>query len=62
MSVCALAEISNDEFWPSYDAAFLSGGDRRYAQQSEAQRRENFESFFSCQVPMDGSFASLVGR
>ena len=59
MSVRSLAEISNDELWPSYDAAFSNGGDRRYAQQSEAQRRENFETFFSRQVPMDGE-ASLV--
>jgi ribosomal protein S18 acetylase RimI-like enzyme len=59
MSVCPLAEISNDELWPSYDAAFLNGGDRRYAQQSEEQRRENFETFFSRQVPMDAE-ASLV--
>ena len=59
MRVCTLAEISNDELWPSYDAAFLHGGDRRYAQQSEAQRRENFETFFSRQVPMDAD-ASLV--
>ena len=59
ISVCTLAEFSNDELWPSYDSAFSSGGDRRYAQQSEAQRRENFESFFSRQVPMD-SEASLV--
>ena len=59
MSFRTLAEISNDELWPSYDAAFSNGGDRRYAQQSEAQRRENFESFFSRQVPMD-SEASLV--
>ena len=59
MSFCPLAEISNDELWPSYDATFSIGGDRRYAQQSEAQRRENFESFFSRQVPMDAE-ASLV--
>ncbi len=59
MQVRTLAEISNDELWPSYDAAFLEGGDRRYAQQSEVQRRENFESFFSRQVPMDAE-ASLV--
>jgi ribosomal protein S18 acetylase RimI-like enzyme len=59
MRVSTLAEISNDELWPSYDAAFLNGGDRRYAQQSEAQRRENFETFFSRQVPMDAE-ASLV--
>jgi ribosomal protein S18 acetylase RimI-like enzyme len=59
MSVRTLSEVSNDELWPSYDAAFLNGGDRRYAQQSEAQRRENFESFFSRKVPMDEE-ASLV--
>jgi len=59
MSVRTLDEISNDELWPSYDAAFLDGGDRRYAQQSEAQRRENFESFFSREVRMDAD-ASLV--
>ena len=58
-SVRTLDEISNDELWPSYDAAFLDGGDRRYAQQSEAQRRENFETFFSRQVPMDAQ-ASIV--
>jgi ribosomal protein S18 acetylase RimI-like enzyme len=59
MSVRSLAEISNDELWPSYDLAFSNGGDRRYAQQSEAQRRESFETFFSRQVPMDAE-ASLV--
>ena len=59
MSIRTLGEISNDALWPSYDAAFLDGGDRRYAQQSEAQRRENFETFFSRQVPMDAE-ASIV--
>ena len=54
-----LAEISNDALWSSYDAAFSNGGDRRYAQQSEEQRCENFESFFSRQVPFDTK-ASLV--
>ena len=59
MKVSTLAEVTNDELWPSYDNVFSHGGDRRYAQQSEAQRRENFESFFSRQVPMDAQ-ASLV--
>jgi hypothetical protein len=59
MSIRTLAEFTNDELWLSYNAAFLNGGDRRYAQQSETQRRENFETFFSRQVPMDAE-ASLV--
>jgi ribosomal protein S18 acetylase RimI-like enzyme len=59
LTLHSLAEISNDALWSSYDAAFSNGGDRRYAQQSEEQRRENFETFFSRQVPYDEK-ASLV--
>jgi len=59
MTIRSLAEVSNDELWPSYDKAFSSGGDRRYESQSEAQRRENFETFFSRQVPFDED-ASIV--
>jgi ribosomal protein S18 acetylase RimI-like enzyme len=55
----SLAEITNDELWPAYDRAFSSGGDRRYATQSDEQRRENFESFFSRKVPIDED-ASIV--
>jgi ribosomal protein S18 acetylase RimI-like enzyme len=59
MKLRSLAEVSNDTLWPSYDLACANGGDRRYAQQSAVQRRENFETFFSRQVPMDEA-ASLV--
>ncbi len=59
MTLRSLTEISNDVLWPSYDAAFSSSGDRRYAQQSATQRRENFQTFFSRQVPFDAD-ASLV--
>ena len=59
LTLRSLVEIPNDVLWSSYDAAFSSGGDRRYTQQSEIQRRENFESFFSRQVPVDAD-ASLV--
>lgn len=55
----SLSEVSNDTLWPSYDAAFKAGSDRRYAQQSAIQRRENFESFYSREVPYDPE-ASLV--
>ncbi len=55
----SLADIPNDTLWPSYDKTFKAGSDRRYAQQSAVQRRENFESFFSRQVPYDKE-ASLV--
>ena len=59
LTLRSLAEVSNDTLWPSYDAAFKAGSDRRYAQQSETQRRENFETFYSREVPYDPE-ASLV--
>ena len=59
MCIRSLTEVPNDVLWPSYDAAFSSGGDRRYENQSEAQRHENFESFFSREVPIDED-ASIV--
>ncbi len=54
-----LTKISNDELWPSFDAVFSHGVDWRYAQQSAAQRRENYETFFCREVPLDTD-ASLV--
>ena len=59
MTLRSLTEVSNDALWPSYDAAFSHGSDRRYAEQSEAMRRENFEEFFSRQARYDAD-ASLV--
>jgi ribosomal protein S18 acetylase RimI-like enzyme len=55
----SLSEVTNDELWPSYDRAFSSGGDRRYTTQSEKQRRENFDSFFSREVAIENA-ASIV--
>jgi ribosomal protein S18 acetylase RimI-like enzyme len=51
--------VSNDGLWPSYDKVFSSGQDRRYENQTRDQRRENFDSFFSREVPIDED-ASLV--
>jgi ribosomal protein S18 acetylase RimI-like enzyme len=59
MAVRPLIEIPNDALWPSYDYAFSNGGDRRYENQSEEQRYENFCSFFSREVDIDED-ASIV--
>jgi len=48
-----LTGISNDELWPCFDAAFSLGADRRYAQQSAAERRETYEAFFCREVSLD---------
>jgi ribosomal protein S18 acetylase RimI-like enzyme len=49
----SLTEVANDELWPDYDRAFSVGSDRMYLDESEAQRREIFNSFFSRKVPID---------
>ncbi len=59
MTLRSLTEVPNDALWPSYDAAFSYGSDRRYTEQSEAMRRESFEDFFSRQARYDAD-ASLV--
>lgn len=41
-----LIEVDNEEIWPTYNKTFLTSGDRRYLNQTEAQRRENFDNFF----------------
>jgi len=59
MTLRSLTEVSNDALWPSYDAAFSHGSDRRYTEQSEAMRWESFDDFFSRQARYDAD-ASLV--
>ncbi len=59
MRIVSLTDVTNDALWPSYDAAFMTGGDRRYAEQSPKERRENFEEFFSRKVRFDEN-ASIV--
>ncbi|MGY5859381.1 MAG: GNAT family N-acetyltransferase [Candidatus Thorarchaeota archaeon] len=41
-----IIEVDNEEVWPCYNATFLASGDQRYLNQTEAQRRENFDDFF----------------
>lgn len=45
-SLKRISEVSNEEIWPCYNETFLSSGDRRYVNQTEDQRRENFDNFF----------------
>jgi len=59
LTLRSLTECSFAELWPSFDAAFSHGVDRRYAQQPAAQRRENYEGFFCRQVD-DGASLVLV--
>ena len=64
VSLKSLVEVSNEEIWPCYNATFLSSGDRRYLNQTEAQRRENFNEFFdrSKQIEEDASLLMYAGR
>jgi ribosomal protein S18 acetylase RimI-like enzyme len=46
-SLRPIVEVSNEEIWPCYNETFLSSGDGRYWDQTKAQRRQNFDDFFS---------------
>jgi ribosomal protein S18 acetylase RimI-like enzyme len=46
-SLKLIKDVSNEEIWPSYNATFLASGDRRYINQTEAQRKESFDDFFN---------------
>ena len=58
-----LSEISNEELWPCYNASFMTSEDGRYLNQTEEQRRENFEDFFDRKKPMvDDASIVLMNR
>lgn len=45
-SLKKITDVDNEEIWPTYNETFLASGDRRYLNQTEAQRRESFDDFF----------------
>jgi ribosomal protein S18 acetylase RimI-like enzyme len=45
-SLKRIVDVDNEEIWPTYNASFLASGDRRYLNQTEAQRKESFDDFF----------------
>jgi ribosomal protein S18 acetylase RimI-like enzyme len=59
-SLRPIVEVSNDEIWPCYNETFLSSSDRRYLDQTEAQRRENFDDFFSRSKPIEEDASLLL--
>jgi len=59
-SMRPLVEVNNEEIWPCYNATFLASGDRRYREQTENQRRENFEKFFDRSIPIEEDASLLL--
>ena len=55
-----IIEVDNEEIWPSYNATFLASGDRRYLNQTEDQRRENFDDFFDRSKPIEEDASLLL--
>ncbi|TFH03731.1 MAG: GNAT family N-acetyltransferase [Candidatus Thorarchaeota archaeon] len=55
-----LIEVDNEEIWPSYNATFLASGDQRYLDQTEEQRRENFDDFFDRSKPLEEEASLLL--
>ena len=59
-SLRRLVEVDNEEIWPCYNETFLASGDRRYLNQTEAQRRENFDEFFGRSKPIEEDASLLL--
>jgi ribosomal protein S18 acetylase RimI-like enzyme len=59
-SLKPIIEVDNEEIWPCYNASFLSSGDQRYLNQTEAQRRENFDDFFDRKKPLEKDASLLL--
>ncbi|TFG30132.1 GNAT family N-acetyltransferase [Candidatus Thorarchaeota archaeon] len=59
-SLKPIIEVTNDEIWPTYNATFLASGDRRYLNQTEAHRRENFDDFFDRKKPWEEEASLLL--
>lgn len=55
-----LVDVDNEEIWPCYNQTFLASGDRRYLDQTEAQRRENFDEFFGRTKPIEKDASLLL--
>ena len=59
-SLKPIVEVDNEEIWPCYNATFLSSGDQRYLNQTENQRRENFDDFFDRTKPIENDASLLL--
>ena len=59
-SLRPIVEVTNDEIWPTYNATFLNSGDRRYLNQTDAQRRESFDDFFNRKKPLEEEASLLL--
>ncbi len=55
-----IIEVDNEEIWPTYNETFLSSGDNRYLNQTEAQRRENFDNFFDRSISIEEDASLLL--
>jgi len=59
-SLKPIVEVDNEEIWPCYDTTFSSSGDQRYLNQTEKQRRENFDDFFDRSKPIEEDASLLL--
>jgi ribosomal protein S18 acetylase RimI-like enzyme len=55
-----IRDVTNDELYPCYYRTFITSGDDRFLDQTEAQRRENFDDFFRRDRPQDEDASILL--
>lgn len=59
-SVVQIKDVPNEEIWPCYYETFMSSGDGRFLDQTDTQRRENFDRFFDRSRPRVEEASILV--
>lgn len=55
-----ITDVSNDDIYPCYYDTFASGRDGRFLNQTDEQRRENFDAFFDRSIPFDEKASILL--
>jgi ribosomal protein S18 acetylase RimI-like enzyme len=55
-----IVDVSNDDIYPCYYDTFASGRDGRFLDQTNEQRRENFDAFFDRSIPFDEKASILL--
>ncbi len=58
-SIVPIKDVPNEEIWPCYFETFMTSGDGRFLDQTDAQRRENFDKFFDKSRSRD-EMASII--
>lgn len=61
-SIVPIKDVPNEDIWPCYYETFMASGDGRFLDQTDAQRKENFEQFFDKSRPRDEPSSIVIKK